>query len=274
MGYANRALDLSPNNAGALEQRGTLQFFHWLLGVTPDPAAADRLFQNARADLEAAVRYDPTLATAHSMLSLLLINTDDQVTMLLEARRAYEEDAYLADAAQILNRMFFGYYNLDQLTEADHWCEEEARRFPDDYLSQDCQLRMMVTDQVDPNVDRAWQLVAQLTENTPEDRREYWRRRGEMFAAGVIGRTGNLDSARAVLVRARAGRDVDPDYELTEFEAYVRTTLGDYDEAIDLLKTFIAANPDQAFKRGEDLPWYWEPLKDQPGFEALQTGRR
>ncbi|NIM48371.1 MAG: hypothetical protein GTN62_01765, partial [Gemmatimonadales bacterium] len=274
MGHADRALALAPNNARALEQRGTLQFFHWLLGVTPDPAAAGRLFSNAREDLEAAVRIDPTLATAHSMLSLLLINTDDQVAMLLAARRAYEEDAYLADAAQILNRVFFGYYNLAEFTEAQYWCEEGSRRFPNDYLFQDCQLRMMVTEQVDPDVGRAWQLVAQLAANTPEDRREYWRRRGEMFAGGVIGRTGDLDSARAVLVRARGNREIDPDHELAEFEAYVRTTLGDYDEAIELLKRVVAANPDQAFEPDEDIPWYFEPLTDHPGFQALRAGRR
>jgi serine/threonine-protein kinase len=273
LGYADRALELAPDHPQALEKRGTLKYFHWLLGVTPDPAEADRLFSEAREDLEAAVRADPTLATAHGLLSHLYINTDDQVSMLLAARRAYEEDAYLADANQILNRVFFGYYNLGQFIEAQHWCDEGLRRFPDQYLFLECQLRMMVTEQGDPDVDRAWQLVAQLEASTPEDRRAYWRRRGQMFVGGVIGRTGDLDSARAVLVGARGDRDIDPTFELAEFEAAIRTTLGDYDEAIELLKLFVAANPDQAFKAGESVPWWWQPLTDHPDFQALLASR-
>ncbi len=273
LGHANRALALAPNHARALEQRGTLTYFHWLLGVTPDPADAERLFSEARADLEAAVRADPTLATAHGLLSHLYINTDDQVSMLLAARRAYEEDAYLADAGQILNRVFFGYYNLGQFADARHWCDEGLRRFPDDHLFLECQLRIMMTEQGTPDVDRAWELVARLEAAAPEARREYWRRRGEMFVGGVIGRAGDTDSARTVLVRARGDREVDPNYELAEFEAAVRTMLGDYDEAIELLKLWVAANPDEAFEAGENVAWWWEPLTDHPGFQALLAGR-
>jgi serine/threonine-protein kinase len=272
--HADRALQRAPNHARALEQRGTLKYWHWLLGVTPNPAEADRLLREAQQDLEAAVRTDATLATAHSLLSHLYINTGDDVAMLLAARQAYEEDAYLADANQVLSRMFFGYYNLGQLTEAQYWCEEGARRFPNQYLFLECQLRMMVTEQGDPDVDRAWQLAAQLEAQTPEDRREYWRRVGEMFVGGVIGRTGDLDSARAVLVRARGNREIDPNNELAEFEAAMRTTLGDYDEAVELLKVFMTANPRAVLEVGENIPWYWEPLADHPGFQALLPSRR
>ncbi len=267
--HAKRVLDLDPNHPGALEHRGTLKYFHWLLDVTPDPAESDRLLSDAQADLEAAVRADPTLATAHSLLSHLYFNTEDQVSMLLAARRAYEEDAYLADADQILFRVFFGYYNLRQFTEAQRWCDEATRRFPDDYEFLECQLRMAVTERADPDVDRAWQLLAKLEAVTPEDRRPYWRRRGQMFVGGVIGRAGDMDSARAVLVRARGDQEIDPDNDLAGFEAAVRTMLGDYDEAIELLKGYVAANPDHALKVGDNLHWWWQPLTDHPGFQAL-----
>jgi serine/threonine-protein kinase len=273
LGHANRALARAPNHARALEQRGTLKYLHWLLGVTPDPADAEQLFNEAREDLEAAVRADPTLATAHGLLSHLYINTDDQVSMLLAARRAYEEDAYLADADQILNRVFFGYYNLGQFADARHWCDEGLRRFPGGHLFLECQLRIMMTEQGNPDADRAWELVARLEAAAPEARREYWRRRGEMFVGGVIGKAGDMDSARTVLVRARGDREIDPNYELAEFEAAVRTMLGDYDEAIELLKLWVAANPDQAFEAGESVAWWWEPLTDHPGFRTLLAGR-
>jgi tetratricopeptide (TPR) repeat protein len=237
--------------------------------VTPDPAERDRLFHDAQQDLEAAVRADPTLATAHSLLSHLYFNTEDQVSVLLAARRAYEEDAYLADADQILRRLFWGYYQLRQFTEAQRWCDEASRRFPNDYLLLECQLWMMTTERADPDVDQAWQLAAKLEAVTPEDRRPFERRLGELIVGGVIGRAGNMDSARAVLVRARADREIDPDNELAMFEAAVRTMLGDYDEAIELLKGYVAANPDHAFELGEDLRWWWQPLTDHPGFQAL-----
>jgi TolB-like protein len=269
LAHADRALELAPNHARALEYRGTIEYFHWLLDLTPDPAESDRLLSQAREDLEAAVRADPTLATAHSFLSHLYINTEDQVRVLLAARRAYEEDAYLADADQILLRMFFGYYNLGQFTEAQRWCDEAGGRFPNDYLFLECQLRMMVTERADPDVDRAWQLLAKLEAVTPEDRRQYWLHRGLVFVGGVIGRAGNMDSARVVLVGARADREIDPYYELTILEAAVRTMLGDHDEAIDLLRLYVAANPDHAFEVGELLHWWWQPLKDHPRFQAL-----
>ena len=236
--------------------------------MIPDPAERDRLFREARGDLEAAVRADPTLATAHSLLSHLLINTEDQVSVVLAARQAYEEDAYLADADQVLLRLFWGHYNLEQFNEAQRWADEGLRRFPDDYLFVECQLWMMLTERADPDVDRAWQLATTLEAVTPEDARPFFGRLGVLIVGGVIGRAGDMDSARAVLARPRADREVDPYYELAMYEAAVRTVLGDYDEAIELLRLFTAANPG-AFASGEELLWWWRPLRDNPDFRAL-----
>ncbi len=274
LGHAERALELAPNHARALEQRGTLKYFHWLLNVTPDPADADRLFSDAQADLEAAVEIDPTLATAYSSLSHLYLNTEDQVAVLLAARRAYEEDAYIADANQILLRLFWGYYNLRQFTEAQRWCDEAWRRFPDAYLIVECQLWMMLTERAEPDVEQAWQLAARLAEVTPEDRKAFHTRVGEVIVGGVIGRAGDMDSARAVLLRARADREVDPDSELAMYEAAVRTLLGDYDEAVEVLKGYVAANPDHAFEVGENLHWWWQPLTEHSGFQTLLAARQ
>jgi serine/threonine-protein kinase len=274
IGHANRALALAPNNARALEQRGTLEYFHWLLDMTPDPAEDDRLLTAAREDLEAAVRFDPTLATALSLLSHLYFNAEDQVSVLLTARRAYEEDAYLADADQILSRLFFGYYNLGRLTEAQRWCNEGSARFPNDYLFVECQLRMLATARGVPDVDRAWRLLAKMDSVAPEERRGYWHRRGQIFVAGVIGRAGNMDSANSVLLRARGDRQNDPRNELASYEAAVQTMLGQYDQAIELLKAYVAANPDHAFEVGENLHWWWQPLKDHPRFQTLVASGR
>ncbi|UCC83424.1 MAG: hypothetical protein JSW46_00390 [Gemmatimonadota bacterium] len=268
LGHAGRALEIEPNHARALEYRGTLKYFRWLLGVTPDPADREQLFGEARADLEAAVRVDPTLATAHAMLSHLYINTEDQVSVVLAARQAYEEDAYLADADLILSRLFWGHYNLEQFTEAQRWADEGIRRFPDDHLLAECQLWMMLTEQVEPDVDRAWQLANTLEAKTPRGDKQFFRRLGELIVGGVIGRAGDMDSAFAVLARPGVDREVDPYYQLSMYEAAVRTLLGDHDRAIELLREFVAANP-EAFASGEETLWWWRPLRDYPDFQAL-----
>jgi serine/threonine-protein kinase len=266
--HADRALVLEPNHAGALEYRGTLQYLLWLLGVTPDPAERDQLFADARADLEAAVRADPTLATAHSMLSHLYINTDEEVAVVLAARQAYEEDAYLVDADQVLLRLFWGHYNLEQFTEAQRWADEGLRRFQGDYLFIECQLWMMITEQAEPDVDRAWLLAATIDSVTPEDRRPFYSRVGELIAGGVIGRAGDMDSALAVLERPGPDREFDPYYDLEMYEAAVRSVLGDHEGAIELLREFTAANPG-AFAHGEERVWWWRPLRGNPDFQAL-----
>jgi serine/threonine-protein kinase len=273
LGHANRALAIEPSQPRALEYRGTLKYLHWLLGVTPDPAERDRLLREAEEDLEAAVRADPTLATAHSVLSQLYFNTEGEVSVVLAGRRAYEEDAYLADADQILSSLFWGHYNLEQFTEAQRWLDEALRRFPNDYLFLEAQLWMMLTDRVEPDVDLAWQRVAELDSVTPEDRRPYKRRVGELLVGGVIGRAGDMDSARAVFTRARADREIDPYHELAMYEAAVRTLLGDYEEAIELLRVFVAANP-EAFELGANIHWWWRPLREHPDFQALLASSR
>jgi serine/threonine-protein kinase len=273
LAHANRALEIEPNNARALEYRGTLKYWHWLIGLTPDPAERDRLFSEARADLEAAVRADPTLATAHSFLSHLYINTEDQVNVVLAARRAYEEDAYLGDADQVLLRLFWGHYNLAQFTEAQRWSDEGVRRFGDDYLFLETQLWMMIPERAVPDVDSAWRLAERVEAATPEDRRPFYRRRAELLVAGVIGRAGDMDSARAVLARPGVDPEMDPDRILVLNEAIVRTQIGDQDEAIDLLREFVAANPG-AFQSGEESDWMWQPLRGRPDFEALVASSR
>jgi len=69
--HAARVLEMEQNNPDALELRGTLRYASWVFFQPPDPAEADRLLESARADLEAATRADPTLASAHSTLSHL-----------------------------------------------------------------------------------------------------------------------------------------------------------------------------------------------------------
>lgn len=270
LGHAERALRMAPTDGSALELRGTLRYYQWLLRVTPDPAAAQALLQGARQDLEGAVQANPNLASAYSTLSHLYYQIEDVPAAVLAARRAYEQDAYLSVARDVLSRLFAGSIDLEQFSQAERWCDEEARRFPRDYRSAQCQLLLMTTPARRPDVDKAWQLVARLDTVTPEAFRAYMRLEARIRAGGVIARAGLKDSARHVLERARAATTpaIDPGQELLAVEAMQRTLLGDRDEAIALLKRYSAANPGH-FETGKDISWWWRDLKDDPRFKAL-----
>ncbi len=94
-----------------------------------------------------------------------------------------------------------------------------------------------------------------------------------MLVGGILARANLADSARAVLVRARAGFDVDPTRELPFIEAHMRTLVGDHDEAVALLENLVAASADPESAIDADY-WWWRDLREHPGFQRLTgTGR-
>src|SRR5881396_2195488 len=138
LAHAGRALTLAPQDPPALELRGTLRYRRWQLARPSDPQQASALLDDARGDLERATNIDPTLAGAYATLSSLYYQTKDLPGAALAARRAYEEDAYLSHASDILYRLFFTSYDLDQQRQAQRWCQEGARRFPQDFRFLEC----------------------------------------------------------------------------------------------------------------------------------------
>jgi TolB-like protein len=269
---AEKALALSKDEPRALELRGTLQYFKWLLNQTADATERDRLLANARKDLETAVGLDPTLASAFSTLSHLLYN-DDLSAALVAARRAYEADAYLEIAGDVIWRLFYGNFDQENFTQAREWCSKGGERFPDDYRWTFCELRLMAAPALPPDVDRAWQLLARLDSLAPAPRKPYERARGEIFVGGVLARANLPDSARAVLMRARAKTNpqIDPAYDMLWYEAAIRLLLNERDIAFDLLRRAVLANPDQGLKRGEPLHWLYRDLQSHPGIDQLYT---
>jgi serine/threonine-protein kinase len=272
LAHAARALALAPDDPRALELRGTLRYRQWSLFRPPDPAQAATLLESARTDLERATAADPTLATAFSTLSRLYYQTKDLQGAALAARRAYEEDAYLSAAADILTRLFFTSYDLDQQRQAQRWCREGARRFPQDYRFAECQLYMMTRLET-PDVPHAWELLARLDSLAPPPTRTIVHLRDQMLVAAAIARAGLKDSARAVIARSRGTPEIDPEHDLVALEAFVRTLLGEQDEAIRLLQRYVAANPEHSFRVGGDVSWWWWDLQKHPGFQALAGPR-
>jgi eukaryotic-like serine/threonine-protein kinase len=277
--HANRALTSDPNYPPALELRGTAQYWHWLLGVTSDPKQAETMLGAARADLEAAVHADPALASAHSTLSHLYYQTGGKggmVSSLLEARLAYEADAFLATAPEVLWRLFLVSYDLEQLTPARTWCDEGTRRFPQDFRFAECRLWTLTMPAVTRDPGAAWRLVEEATRLAPESKRAYEHARTMIIAAAVLAQAGLADSARHVLLAARVGADVDPQQELPFVEAYVRTVLGDSTEAVALLKQLVAGSRHEAGSDAGEWAtnWWWRGLRGRPDFEALVQASR
>lgn len=266
---ANEALEIAPGDARSLETRGNILYLRWHLDVNPDEEEAEQLLTEAQTDLEAAVRADPTLATAHAMLSHLYYQRSDLVKAILSAQKAYDEDAYLRDADLILSRLWHVHYDLAQFADAERWCEEGNRRFPEQADFAQCRLWLMLAPTAEPDIDAAWAALERFEALVPEESREFWSRVGKMFVGGVIGRAGLPDSANSVLADARAGPEIDPEQEITGYEAVARSVMGDTEGAIRLLQQYVAANPRHFFESGRSTHWWWENVRDHPDFEAV-----
>jgi len=274
LGHAERALRMSPGYPRALELRGTARYTKWLLELSADPAEQAKLLTAARQDLEAATQADPSLAGAFSTLSHLYYQTEDVAAAVLAARKAYEEDAYLTVATDVLWRLFIGSYDLEQFAQAKRWCQEGAARFPRYYRFAECRLWLMTTDAAEPNVPEAWRLYGEVDALTPAPAKAFEVHRVRMIVGAVLARAGLADSARHVLVSARADARIDPQQDLLSLEAFGRTLMGERGEAIELLKQYVAANPAHTFKRGGDISWWWRDLRSDPRFRQLTEAKR
>jgi TolB-like protein/tRNA A-37 threonylcarbamoyl transferase component Bud32 len=274
---ADEALSTSPQDPDALEIRGTLRYWKWLLNLEPDGAAAKRLLGNAQQDLETAVRFRPAQAGAWAILSHLYNNTKGETDAKLAGIRAYEADAYLRDAPQVLNRLFVSSYDLAQFVDAAHWCDEGAHRFPQDFNFTKCQLWILSTKATAPDVALAWKLADSLARLSPPGRREYDAREAQMIVAMVLARAGMNDSAGHVALRARGGPDVDPNQDLAYSEVYVHILRGDKERAFQALKRYLAANPERRASLADTTQttsnWWFRSIEDDPQFRTIVFGR-
>ena len=267
MTFAAAALKLDPNDPDALELRGTIRYYGWLVGLEPDAASADSAMAQAERDYRAAVAANPDQASAWSSLSHLMYNKPELNEANLYARRAYELDPYLTNADKTLWRLFTTSLDLQQSVQASHWCDEEQSRFPSDPHSVECQIMLFALTDVKPDISRAWKLLDQYVELNPPNQRDFMRKRGAMLVSWALARAGLKDSARSVVVRSRVEADDDPPRELALFEAMTRTMIGDTDDALQQLAIYTAANPQMRKSLTSD-PWF-KPLRENPRFLAL-----
>jgi hypothetical protein len=233
------------------------------------------LLANAQNDLEAAVRSNPNQAGAWAALSHLYNQNHaaGQVEAKLAAQRAYEADAYLSNADQILWRLFVSSYDLGQFVDAIRWCDEGQHRFPGDYKFVKCPLFLMTSRAREPDVSLAWRLADSVGKIAPAPRRSFESLEGQMLVAIVLARAGLRDSAREVARRARDNPDIDPSRELMLDQAYLHLLLAERDEALKALMAYLSANPDRRAGMADDPGWWFRELQDDPRFQQLVRGK-
>ena len=280
MALADRALKLDSTNAAALEVRGSLHFARYFLQFDPETKSQQAELDAAGADLRRAVRFDQTRARAWLYLSYVHQEKLEAVDAQIAAQRAYEADAYLEEASQVVNRLFQAHYNLAAFDEATKWCGIGEARFPKDPNFARCHLLLLATPaNRRPDVDSAWLWYQRVGAATPKAEWDHGGSNGmQIRVAAVLAYASRrdstrrdvlADSARRVLVRARADRELDPALELSSDEAQVRTILGDRDEAVRLLKLYLTKNPGHREGFGKSNAWMWRELRDDPRFKEL-----
>ncbi len=280
-GFVAAALKLEPRNADALEIRGTISYLRWLLSLEPDHDAAERLLESAEQDLRTATDIEPLQANAWNVLGHLYYQRDDIVEANLAARRAYEADAYLRAAPDILWRLWSTSYDLENRPQSRQWCEEGRRRFPDNSRFYQCQIWNMTLGSEEPDVQRAWALADTAVSLTPGPARPMTTLEMRVLVAGAMARASVdrdappaqrdmlADSARAVLDGTQANSEMDPAGDLLMTKAFVLALLGDHQGAVGLLQRFLTFNPERREGFAQHNHWWWRDLRSDPAFQRM-----
>lgn len=267
--HAQRVLDREPSNAAALELRGV--FRSYLAQQVTDPADQSRFWLEAQEDLEGAVQRDRSAATAWSTLSLIHYRAGRHEQAKQAAESGLAADAWLFNDQEIIFRICQASLELERLDEARHWCIDEGRRrFPgrSGFVSAELIL-LAFWEEWAPDADRAWALADTLVGLISPHRREGMRPLVLMDVAAVLARSGRPDSARAVIQAAR-GMAPAADPSLDYREAHARLQLGESEEALRLLESYLFSRPDRRANVARD-PWF-KPLRDDPTFRSLVEG--
>jgi len=272
LAHADRALAKDGRETNALELRGNLRYWKLIIGLETDRTRARALLASAQADLELATQINPGQAGAWASLSHLYYRLPDKtgVDINLAARKALEEDAYLANADVILRRLFLSSYDLEQFPQARQWCNEGLRRFPANWQFTECRLMMLTTRDVAPDIGAAWRYADSMVVLTDSSLKPFNEPAAHLFVAAVLARVpGRADSARHVASRSLGDAEIDSSRDLALRAAFVYGLLADTSAALNQLKIYLNANPSQRQAFADDAGWWLKPIQDTPGFRRL-----
>jgi tetratricopeptide (TPR) repeat protein len=223
----------------------------------------------AERDLRRSVAIDPGLASGWIALADLLYNDLWELAEARrDARRAYQVDAFLLEENHFAWLCEIS-FQLKDYEEAQHWCAEGRRRFPDRARFITVEIAMLATDGVEPDVVKAWELVDEMQR---QDSPEFNVPAAKMVTAAVLVRAGLPDSAQGVIADARRTIPEELAPYLDYLEAYARFRLGQRRESLKLLRSFLGVAPEYRAQLANDH-WF-APLADDPAFERLVDRQR
>jgi serine/threonine-protein kinase len=267
--FADTAIALAPNNADALELRGTIRYFRWAYNQGLDPSAHTKLLDGSEADFRESVKANPVQATAWNGLSFVLNVKARFSEAKLAAQQAYDSDPYLKDVYKTIWRLFQNSIDMNNRTEAEKWCKVGRDRVPDNYRFTECRLWLYSLQGEKPSADSVWAAYKDFLAHSPASVKQFNTLRGGMLVALGLIRAGMPDSASRVATRSRGNPQVDPGWELVLYEAKVRALLGEKPEAVRLLRDFFANNPAYLPYARDDNSWWWDTIKDYPAYKDL-----
>jgi TolB-like protein len=264
--HAERALESAPGDAAALELRGVLRYNLSLVPRLTEPA---QLRRAAEADLRSAVAADPFRARAWATLSALHRTGTRFAEAKLDAERALEADPFLDRANTIIFRLYETSLELREMDEAVRWCEEGHRRFPEDNKFVVCSIFLLaLPGGPEPDVNRARALLDTALRLTAPQEKDQYRLLGYGWMSAVLARAADEDGARSLVERARReAADTGLEPWIDYLSANTLLLLGDRDEALQLLSSFLSAIPQRKEYVASD--WMFEDLWDDPRFKAL-----
>jgi serine/threonine-protein kinase len=270
LAHADRALKKAPNDADAIEARGTLHYWQWLNNLTPEGMSATQLLASAEQDLTAATVANTRRASAWTVLSHLRINKGELAQAKLAAENAYKADPYLTDVDRTILRLFLASLDLGSRDEAKKWCDEGQRRFPGSYRFVECKLWLYsLRGGPKPEMNEVWKTYDEYVKVSPANVQEFDKLKGKMMVGLAFLRAGQPDSAKALAAANQGDADIDPRGQLTNYAATIYFQAGDKDKALELIAKWLALNPQQRAFAAKDQSWWLEGLRSDPRYQAL-----
>lgn len=268
--HADDALARDPEDASALDVRGKARSELWRTSLD---ANSDSLRVRAEGDLRAAVDRRPDFSQAWHDLSALLALAGDFAEAERAAAEALRADEYLLNGPTILQRLQFAALGAEHSESAARWCAEGRRRYPQNLYFLGCELTTVGWTATKPaDVGRAWALLDEAERRDTANMLQLGSATRRLFVAAVAARAGLRDSALAIVALARASLPKGASTVAADYgEAHVRALLGQNDEALRLLDSYLKRFPIQR-RQVARMPWF-RSLRADLRFIAMTSTR-